>query len=126
MPSLADAQAAGAPTINYGLFFNSIIDFVIIAFVIFMVVRTANTMKKKEVAARRSASTIQSGKIARRDSRPFEEEITETLFLDRASCRLSSTIFSKGKLQHVIAYRKSPGYYRRIGRIHEGNGLQNQ
>lgn len=49
--SLVDAQAAGAPTINYGLFFNSIIDFVIIAFVIFMVVRTANTMKKKEVAA---------------------------------------------------------------------------
>ncbi len=49
--SLADAQAAGAPTINYGLFFNSVIDFVIIAFVIFMVVRTANNMKKKEVAA---------------------------------------------------------------------------
>jgi large conductance mechanosensitive channel len=49
--SLADAQAAGAPTINYGLFFNSVIDFVIIAFVIFMVVRTANNMKKKEEAA---------------------------------------------------------------------------
>ncbi len=49
--SLADAQAAGAPTINYGLFFNNIIDFLIIAFVIFMVVRTANNMKKKEVAA---------------------------------------------------------------------------
>jgi len=49
--SLADAQAAGAPTINYGLFFNSVIDFVIIAFVIFMVVRTANNMKKQEEAA---------------------------------------------------------------------------
>lgn len=49
--SLADAQAAGAPTINYGLFLNSIIDFLIIAFVIFLVVRQANSMKKKEVAA---------------------------------------------------------------------------
>ena len=48
---LADAQAAGAPTINYGLFFNSIIDFVIVAFVIFLVVRTANKMKKPKAAA---------------------------------------------------------------------------
>ena len=48
---LADAQAAGAPTINYGLFFNSIIDFVIVAFVIFLVVRAANKMKKPKAAA---------------------------------------------------------------------------
>ena len=40
--SLAEAQAAGAPTINYGLFFNSIINFLIIAFVIFMLLRGLN------------------------------------------------------------------------------------
>lgn len=44
--TLADAQAAGAPTINYGLFINNIIDFVIVAFVIFLVIRTINQMHK--------------------------------------------------------------------------------
>ena len=37
--TLADAQAANAPTINYGLFINNIIDFVIVAFVIFLIIR---------------------------------------------------------------------------------------
>ncbi|MBI3244713.1 MAG: large-conductance mechanosensitive channel protein MscL [Chloroflexi bacterium] len=46
--SLAEAQAVGAPTLNYGLFINNIIDFLIIAFVIFMVVRVANSLKKQE------------------------------------------------------------------------------
>lgn len=40
--TLADAQKAGAPTINYGLFINSIINFVIVAFSIFLVIRTVN------------------------------------------------------------------------------------
>lgn len=44
--SLADAQAAGAPTINYGVFLNTIIDFLIVAFVIFLIVRAANRAKK--------------------------------------------------------------------------------
>jgi large conductance mechanosensitive channel len=44
--SLADAQAAGAPTINYGIFLNSIIQFIIIAFVIFLIVRQVNQLKK--------------------------------------------------------------------------------
>ncbi len=49
--SLAEAQAAGAVTMNYGLFVNAIINFIIIAFAIFMVVRAMNNMKKKEVEA---------------------------------------------------------------------------
>lgn len=48
--TLADAQAAGAPTLNYGLFINAVIDFLIIAFVIFLIVRTANRMKRQEEA----------------------------------------------------------------------------
>jgi large conductance mechanosensitive channel len=44
--SLAEAQQAGAPTINYGLFLNTVIDFVIVAFVIFLMVRAANRMRK--------------------------------------------------------------------------------
>ncbi|MFH1426988.1 MAG: large conductance mechanosensitive channel protein MscL [Patescibacteria group bacterium] len=49
--NLAEARAAGAPTINYGLFLNTIIDFVIIAFVIFLVIRYINKLHKKEEEA---------------------------------------------------------------------------
>jgi len=47
--SLADAQAAGAPTLNYGLFINNIIDFLIVAFVIFLMIRAINRVKKQPV-----------------------------------------------------------------------------
>ena len=49
--SLADAKTAGAATINYGLFINTIIDFVIVAFVIFLMVRGINHMKKAPAPA---------------------------------------------------------------------------
>lgn len=49
--SLAMAQEAGAVTINYGLFVNSLIMFVIIAFVIFLVVKGVNRMKRAEEEA---------------------------------------------------------------------------
>ncbi|OPY52030.1 MAG: large-conductance mechanosensitive channel [Methanosaeta sp. PtaU1.Bin060] len=45
--SLAAAQAAGAPTINYGLFINTIINFIIVALAIFVVIRQVNAMKRK-------------------------------------------------------------------------------
>jgi large conductance mechanosensitive channel len=48
--TLADAKAAGAATINYGLFINSIIDFLIVAFVIFMIVRMINRWDKPALA----------------------------------------------------------------------------
>jgi large conductance mechanosensitive channel len=40
------AQDAGATTINYGLFINTVINFIIVAFVMFLIVRTANRMRK--------------------------------------------------------------------------------
>ncbi len=46
--SLAAAEEAGAAVIKYGAFFQTIIDFVIIAFVIFMMVRSMNKMRKEE------------------------------------------------------------------------------
>ncbi len=46
-PSLAAAKAAGAATINYGLFINTVIDFVIVAFVIFLLVKQMNRLKKE-------------------------------------------------------------------------------
>ncbi len=48
--SLAAAQEAGAPTINYGLFINAIIAFVIVAWVLFMVIKGVNQMKREEEA----------------------------------------------------------------------------
>jgi large conductance mechanosensitive channel len=52
--SLAVAQAAGAPTINYGVFINTIIDFLIIAFVIFLII---HSMKKLQKAPAPTAPT---------------------------------------------------------------------
>jgi large conductance mechanosensitive channel len=45
-PNLVAAKATGAATINYGMFINTIIDFIIVAFVIFLMVRGINHMKK--------------------------------------------------------------------------------
>ena len=47
--SLADAQAKGYATINYGLFINHVINFVIIAIVIFFIVKGINKLSKKPV-----------------------------------------------------------------------------
>ena len=49
--TLADAHAAGAVTVNYGMFINNIVTFVIVAFVIFLVVRTATRLRPPAVAA---------------------------------------------------------------------------
>lgn len=49
--TLAEATAAGAPVIRYGQFLQTILDFIIIAFAIFMIVRAMNNAKKKEEAA---------------------------------------------------------------------------
>ena len=43
-PSLAEAQKAGAPTLNYGQFLNVVINFIIVAFVIFLIVKNSNKL----------------------------------------------------------------------------------
>jgi large conductance mechanosensitive channel len=50
-PSLAAAKAAGVPTLNYGVFLQSVFDFIIVAFVIFLLVKQMNRMKKPEPTA---------------------------------------------------------------------------
>jgi large conductance mechanosensitive channel len=49
--SLAAAKTAGAPVIAYGQFINTVINFLVIAFVIFMIVKQANRFKKPAAAA---------------------------------------------------------------------------
>jgi len=50
-PTIAAAKAAGAPTLNYGLFINAVINFLIVAFAVFLVVRQMNRLFPKPVAA---------------------------------------------------------------------------
>ena len=50
-PTLAAAKAAGAPTINYGLFLNTVLDFLIVAFAIFLLIRQVNRFTKKPAPA---------------------------------------------------------------------------
>ncbi|MDY0041071.1 MAG: large conductance mechanosensitive channel protein MscL [Desulforhabdus sp.] len=48
--ALADAKAAGAVTINYGLFVNAVISFLIVAFAVFMLIRGINILRRQEEA----------------------------------------------------------------------------
>ncbi len=48
--SVAAAKAAGAVTINFGVFVNTIISFILIAFAVFLLVRTINRLRRQEVA----------------------------------------------------------------------------
>ena len=50
-PTLKAAKDAGAATINYGLFVNTVINFIIVAFVIFLLIRQINRMKKQPAPA---------------------------------------------------------------------------
>ncbi len=55
--SLEEAAAAGAATINYGVFINTLLDFIIVAFVIFLFVRWVNRTRKEEEPAPAEPST---------------------------------------------------------------------
>ena len=56
-PTLAAAKVAGSVTINYGVFINAILDFLIVAFAIFMLIRQVNRFKKKEEPAPAAPAT---------------------------------------------------------------------
>lgn len=49
--SLSAAQEAGAPTINYGVFINAVIAFLIVAFILFIIIKNVNRLKKEEQEA---------------------------------------------------------------------------
>ena len=48
--SLAEAKEAGAATLNYGAFLQTVVDFLIVAFVVFLLVRLINRLRRKEAA----------------------------------------------------------------------------
>ncbi len=49
--TLEEAEAAGAPVVKYGLFVNNILDFIIVAAVIFVIIRAMNRLRAKQEAA---------------------------------------------------------------------------
>lgn len=53
--SLKEAQAAGAATINYGVFINKVINFLIVAFAVFIMVKQVNKLMVKQAAAEKAA-----------------------------------------------------------------------
>ena len=55
--SLADAKAAGAVTMNVGVFLNAVIGFVILAFAVFLVIRSLNRMKREQPAPAAASTT---------------------------------------------------------------------
>ncbi len=55
--SLTAAQDAGAATINYGLFINAIITFLIVSFIIFLIIKSVNNMQRAEVEAPAAPTT---------------------------------------------------------------------
>ena len=65
-PTIAAAKAAGAATLNYGIFINTIIDFLIVAFAIFLLIRQVNKMKRAAALQPRPRQ-----KIARSALRPY-------------------------------------------------------
>ncbi len=49
--SVAAAKAAGAPTLNYGMFLNTVLEFLIVAFAVFLVVKQVNRLKREPAPA---------------------------------------------------------------------------
>jgi large conductance mechanosensitive channel len=55
--TVAAAKAAGVPTINYGIFLNNVISFLIVAFVVFLIVKQFNRMRRQEPAPAAAPTT---------------------------------------------------------------------
>jgi len=56
-PTPAAAKTAGAPTLNYGVFLNTVLDFLIVGFVIFLLIRQVNRMKRQPEGAPAAPTT---------------------------------------------------------------------
>jgi large conductance mechanosensitive channel len=76
-PTLEAAKAAGAVTVNYGLFINAVIRFVIVAFAIFILVRQINRLQRQEAKEAPAAPPV-----------PAREEVLLTEIRDLLDARL--------------------------------------
>ena len=55
--SLADAKSAGAVTLNYGVFVNTVISFIVVGFAVFMIIRSINRLRRQDGAAKELLAT---------------------------------------------------------------------
>ena len=62
--ALADAQAAGAVSVNYGIFINGVISFLIVAGAVFLLIKSINRLNRKQEAAPPPADTKECGRCA--------------------------------------------------------------
>jgi len=69
-PSLAEAKKAGAPVIGYGVFLNTILDFVVVALVIFLLIKQVNRFKKEPAPAAQTRRTARTACRRFRSRRP--------------------------------------------------------
>ena len=88
--SLTEAKDAGAVTINYGSFLNTVISFLIVAFALFIVVKNMNKLKKQEEAKKNAAEDkarrAQYHANQKRKREETEEESDEDLDEDSDDC----------------------------------------
>src|SRR3989441_4643929 len=77
-PTLAVAKAAGAPTLNYGMFLNAVINFLIVSFAVFLLVQQVNRLFPKPAAPRGGAD---QGMLLVRDGDPGAGEAVPALHL---------------------------------------------
>ena len=89
--SLAAAQEAGAATVNYGQFINAVINFLIVAFVVFMLVRTVNKIK--------AAAEKEQAKEAAKPSKPSADIVLLTEIRD---------LLQKGGAPKTVAAKSAP------------------
>ena len=66
--SLAQAKAAGAPTLNYGLFLNNLVSFLIVAFAVFLLVKQVNRFRKEAPATPPAPTTSEKLLMEIRDA----------------------------------------------------------
>jgi large conductance mechanosensitive channel len=83
--SLEAAKAAGAATINYGLFFNTVINFIIVAFAVFLLLKSFNQAmkyakrKEAEKAAEPVAEVVDPLIVTQRDLTAAVQRLTDTI-----------------------------------------------
>jgi large conductance mechanosensitive channel protein len=76
--SLAAAKQAGAPTINIGLFINNVISFLIVTFVLFMVIKAMNQLRRGRGPGKRAAALARGGAADGDQGRTGKAELVPT------------------------------------------------
>jgi large conductance mechanosensitive channel len=78
-PTLEAAKLAGAPVLRYGLFINTVINFIIIAFAIFLVIKFMNRLSRKAEENLHNSSLEKKKQEIKEELKETKEKVKETL-----------------------------------------------